>query len=182
MKVLSVLFVICRCNGNSHRLNLKLPVMFSKFSEPAEMDSATFFARWKGLSQWVKECSKQKIFLALANAIKDYVCLSHYDLFLIRIQVYKGERLFSFRIHVNCVHVYFGVGWDCGMIFLRKMQMNCKTLLLTFTYTLWYLNCKGCKMKHSQTNRDYVSDRHSWKELIWNIFVIQTKSRVPEGV
>lgn len=58
VKVLSGLFVICRCNGNSHRLNLKLPVMFSKFSEPAEMDSATFFARWKGLSQWVKECSK----------------------------------------------------------------------------------------------------------------------------
>lgn len=57
-----LLIISFMCNGNSHRLNLKLPVMFSKFSEPAEMDSATFFARWKGLSQPNQEC--QKVFKA----------------------------------------------------------------------------------------------------------------------
>ncbi|XP_061180876.1 AP-2 complex subunit alpha-2-like [Saccostrea echinata] len=57
-----VLAISFTCNGNSQKLKLKLPVMCSKFSEPVEMDSATFFSRWKALSQPNQEC--QKVFKA----------------------------------------------------------------------------------------------------------------------
>lgn len=57
-----ILAISFTCNGNSQRLKLKLPVMCSKFSEPVEMDSGTFFSRWKALSQPNQEC--QKVFKA----------------------------------------------------------------------------------------------------------------------
>ncbi|GFR58277.1 AP-2 complex subunit alpha-2 [Elysia marginata] len=49
-------------SGQVQKLNLKLPVIISKFLEPAEMNSEAFFTRWKALSQPEQEC--QKIFKA----------------------------------------------------------------------------------------------------------------------
>lgn len=49
-------------SGAQQKINLKLPVMLNKFIESAEMDSATFFSRWKALSQPSQEC--QNIFKA----------------------------------------------------------------------------------------------------------------------
>ncbi|RUS85531.1 hypothetical protein EGW08_006739 [Elysia chlorotica] len=60
--------ILCKCfkiwcqSGQMQKLNLKLPVIISKFLEPAEMNSEAFFTRWKALSQPDQEC--QKIFKA----------------------------------------------------------------------------------------------------------------------
>ncbi|XP_013404280.1 AP-2 complex subunit alpha-2 isoform X2 [Lingula anatina] len=49
-------------NGAQQHMTVKMPVMVNKFLEPAEMDAATFFQRWKNLSAPAQEC--QKIFKA----------------------------------------------------------------------------------------------------------------------
>nr|CAG4638245.1 EOG090X0109 [Cyclestheria hislopi] len=56
---LTVLFLY---NGVQQRLALKLPLSINKFFEPTEMDSESFFARWKNLSGPNQEA--QKIFQA----------------------------------------------------------------------------------------------------------------------
>jgi len=40
-----------RYSGVLQRVQLRLPVMVNKFIEATEMDMATFFQRWKMLSQ-----------------------------------------------------------------------------------------------------------------------------------
>lgn len=57
--VLNISFML---SGSVQRINLKLPIIVNKFIEPAEMDSATFFTRWKLLNQPNQEC--QRIFKA----------------------------------------------------------------------------------------------------------------------
>ncbi|XP_071122476.1 AP-2 complex subunit alpha-2-like [Mytilus galloprovincialis] len=57
-----VLNISYTMSGSIQRINLKLPIMLNKFIEPAEMDSATFFTRWKALSLPNQEC--QRIFKA----------------------------------------------------------------------------------------------------------------------
>lgn len=57
--ILNISFML---SGSLQRINLKLPIIVNKFIEPAEMDSATFFTRWKALSQPNQEC--QRIFKA----------------------------------------------------------------------------------------------------------------------
>ncbi|OWF50679.1 AP-2 complex subunit alpha-2-like [Mizuhopecten yessoensis] len=47
-------------SGATQRINLKLPVMLNKFIDAAEMDSTTFFTRWKALNNPNQEC--QRIF------------------------------------------------------------------------------------------------------------------------
>jgi len=42
-----------RYNGVQQSLQVRLPVLLTKFIEPAQMDSAQFFQRWKTLSQYV---------------------------------------------------------------------------------------------------------------------------------
>jgi len=37
------------CGGAPHRLSLKVPISINKFMEPTEMNSDSFFARWKNL-------------------------------------------------------------------------------------------------------------------------------------
>ncbi|XP_046543932.1 AP-2 complex subunit alpha-2-like [Haliotis rubra] len=49
-------------SGAAQKMTLKLPVFLNKFIEPAEMNSESFFTRWKALSQPDQEC--QKIFKA----------------------------------------------------------------------------------------------------------------------
>ncbi|XP_071104618.1 AP-2 complex subunit alpha-2-like [Haliotis cracherodii] len=49
-------------SGAAQKMTLKLPVFLNKFIEPAEMNSESFFTRWKALSQPSQEC--QKIFKA----------------------------------------------------------------------------------------------------------------------
>lgn len=57
-----VLNISYTMSGSIQRINLKLPIILNKFIEPAEMDSATFFTRWKALSLPNQEC--QRIFKA----------------------------------------------------------------------------------------------------------------------
>lgn len=38
-----------RYNGAQQKLNVKLPITVNKFFEPTEMNSESFFARWKNL-------------------------------------------------------------------------------------------------------------------------------------
>lgn len=57
--VMSIQFIY---SGAQQKINLKLPVVLSKFIEPAEMEASTFFQRWKILSGPNQEC--QKIFKA----------------------------------------------------------------------------------------------------------------------
>ena len=47
---LTVLFLY---NGVQQRLALKLPLTVNKFFEPTEMNSESFFGRWKNLSGYV---------------------------------------------------------------------------------------------------------------------------------
>ncbi|CAI2729014.1 unnamed protein product [Schistosoma spindalis] len=46
------------CEDSKQRYALMLPVTLNKFLQPAEMDQATFFSRWKLLSQPGRECQK----------------------------------------------------------------------------------------------------------------------------
>ncbi|XP_052799570.1 AP-2 complex subunit alpha-2-like isoform X4 [Mya arenaria] len=51
-------------SGAQQKINLKLPVVLSKYITPAEMDSGNFFGRWKALSNPSQE--SQQIFKASA--------------------------------------------------------------------------------------------------------------------
>jgi len=55
--VMQLYHSVCVCGGRYNsvhqRLQVRLPVLLTKFVEPAQMDSAQFFQRWKVLSQWV---------------------------------------------------------------------------------------------------------------------------------
>ncbi|CAF1003348.1 unnamed protein product [Brachionus calyciflorus] len=57
------------CNGTQSRFELNLPIFLNKFFDPAQMDSQTFFSRWKNLGNPGQE--QQKIFKANYPIDKD---------------------------------------------------------------------------------------------------------------
>ncbi|RNA15633.1 AP-2 complex subunit alpha-2 isoform X1 [Brachionus plicatilis] len=57
------------CNGAQSRFELNLPIFLNKFFDPVQMDSQTFFTRWKNLSNPGQE--QQKIFKANFPIDKD---------------------------------------------------------------------------------------------------------------
>ncbi|RNA05714.1 AP-2 complex subunit alpha-2, partial [Brachionus plicatilis] len=57
------------CNGTQSRFELNLPIFLNKFFDPVQMDSQTFFTRWKNLSNPGQE--QQKIFKANFPIDKD---------------------------------------------------------------------------------------------------------------
>ncbi|KAL4224513.1 AP-2 complex subunit alpha-2 [Mactra antiquata] len=57
--IMSIQFMYC---GAQQKIALKLPVVLNKYITPAEMDSSTFFTRWKALSSPSQE--SQQIFKA----------------------------------------------------------------------------------------------------------------------
>lgn len=42
-----------RYNGIQQKMNVRLPLTVNKFFEPTEMNSESFFARWKNLGGYV---------------------------------------------------------------------------------------------------------------------------------
>ena len=50
------------CNGVQSKFNITLPVFINKFFESTQMDSQSFFGRWKNLAAPGQE--QQKIFKA----------------------------------------------------------------------------------------------------------------------
>ena len=50
-------------------LNIKIPLYVTKFSEPAQMDQATFFQRWRALNR--PEQESQNVFTATKPIVKE---------------------------------------------------------------------------------------------------------------